>query len=70
MSINPPPFFFFFITLGLELRDIKVSEPETRAPLGTASHFHPRAGVPCGVDQDPALHAQGAPPTHTLNPKP
>jgi hypothetical protein len=30
---------FFFITLGLELSDIKVYEPEIRALLGTASHF-------------------------------
>jgi len=32
-------FFFFFITLGLELSDKKVYEPEIRALLGTASHF-------------------------------
>ena len=29
---------FFFITLGLELSDTKVYEPEIRALLGTASH--------------------------------
>jgi len=31
--------FFFFITLGLELSDTKVYEPEIRALLGTASHY-------------------------------
>ena len=31
--------FFFFITLGLQLSDTKVYEPEIRALLGTASHF-------------------------------
>jgi hypothetical protein len=29
-------FFFFFITLGLELSDTTVYEPEIRALLGTA----------------------------------
>jgi len=32
-------FFFFFITLGLELSDTKVYEPQIRALPGTASHF-------------------------------
>ena len=31
-------FFFFFITLGLELSDTKVHEPQIRALLGTASY--------------------------------
>ena len=32
--------FFFFITLGLEMSDKKVYEPQIRALLGTASN-HP-----------------------------
>ena len=32
-------FFFFFITLGLELSDTKVYEPQIRALIGTAYHY-------------------------------
>ena len=32
-------FFFFLITLGLELSDTKVYEPLIRARLGTAARF-------------------------------
>ena len=38
-TLYPIPNIFFFITLGLELRDTKVYEPEMRALLGTASHY-------------------------------
>jgi len=44
-------FFFFFITLGLELSDTKVYEPQIRALLGTASQYCEavvRAGM-CGL---------------------
>ena len=36
---TPYTFFFFFITLGLELSDTKVYAPSVRALLGTASHY-------------------------------
>ena len=40
-KVLPPLFFFFsfFITLGLELSDTKVYEPEIRALLGTAFQY-------------------------------
>ena len=49
--------FFFFITLGLEMSDTKVYEPEIRALLGTASHLCeavvPKSGtVPVGTALD------------------
>ena len=33
------PTFFFFITLGLEVSDTNVYEPQIQALLGTASHY-------------------------------
>jgi len=37
--VHPDLLRLFFITLGLELSDTKVYEPEIRALLGTASHY-------------------------------
>jgi hypothetical protein len=39
MGRNSLPYFFFFITLGLELSDPKVYEPQTQALLRIASHY-------------------------------
>ena len=67
-------FFFFFITLGLELSDTNVYEPEIRALLGTASHYceavdlewHPTPMHPSllASQHPPILH--NIPPSYSL----
>ena len=39
LLVSFPSLRFFFTSLGLELSDTKVYEPDIRALLGTASHY-------------------------------
>ena len=55
-------FYYFFITLGLELSDTKVHEPSIRALLGTASHYCEALVLKLGLataDWTPTGHNDG-----------